>query len=338
MKDIDERPAVSVILPFYNSSLTLCRAINSLQEQIFPHFECILINNNSNDDSRKIAEQVCREDSRFKLIDEEKLGVVFAFNRGLKICKGKYIARMDADDWAFPNRLSDQFHFLEKHLSIGMVAGTAEYMPHHANTEGFERYVKWLNSILEYDDIIRKQFVESPIINPTVMWRKEVSDQHGSYKHGDFPEDYEMWLRWLKEGVKIQKLNANAIRWYDSDQRLTRSDHRYSEEAFDQIKTRYLAEWLKINNPFHPKVYVWGASKISRQRAGLLLNNQIEIEAYIDITDKRQLDKEVIHFHHLPKPSEVFVLVYLREQNMLRETLDYLHSKGFREGKNYLQA
>ena len=331
-----ENPTISIILPFFNAEKILERALKSISKQSFENFECILINNNATDKSLEIARDFCRKDLRFSIIHEEKQGVVHAHNKGLSLAKGKYIARMDADDWCSPGRLMKQYSFLEKHTTYDVVAGTAEYIAHKQDTEGFRRYVNWSNQILSFNDILLNQFVESPIINPTVMWRKETSDVHGSYIQGDFPEDYELWLRWLEKGMKFHKIDLPLIKWYDSENRLTRIDETYSDKAFFNIKTHYLAKWLKNHNPFHPLIYVWGASKISRKRAEILENYGIRIKGYIDISKKRQLDKEIIYYKNISSPEEIFVLVYLKEATMRSETKQFLKEKEFVEGEHFL--
>ena len=105
-------PKVTVVLPFYNAEETLNRAIESISEQDFRNFECILVNNNSTDKSTGIANTWTRRDKRFRLIHEPEQGVVFASNTGACYATGKYIARMDADDWAYPDRLTLQTFFL----------------------------------------------------------------------------------------------------------------------------------------------------------------------------------------------------------------------------------
>ncbi len=108
-------------------------------------------------------------------------------------------------------------------------------------------------------------------------------EQFGLYLSGDFPEDYEMWLRWLDQGVKIAKVPEVVLDWHDSQGRLTRTHPIYSDRAFYEIKSRYLAKWLSAHNPYHPKVWVWGASRISRRRAKILEQHGVSIDVYIDI-------------------------------------------------------
>lgn len=328
---------ISIILPFFNAHKTLKRAIESIESQTYTCFECILVNNNSTDGSEQIAQKIVKRDRRFKLIHESRQGVVFASNAASKIAKGKYIARMDADDVSFPKRLQWQYDFLERHQEVDVVSGQVAYISQiHENTDGFKRYVDWVNSVMTYEDILKSQFIESPIVNPTAMWRKEIAEEFGMYRHGDFPEDYELWLRWLYYGVRIEKLPQILIEWYDSSSRLTRTNDIYSDAAFYRIKTKYLSLWLKNNHPHYPHVAVWGASRISRKYIDFLITEGIEIDFYIDIKETRQLDKEIVFYKDLPSVEKVFVLVYVKHQEVKEKIQDFLHSRGFKQGSNYL--
>ena len=333
---ITDTPKISVILPFFNAEKTLERAIQSIASQNFKDFECILIDNNSTDSSRQIVIKFIDTDKRFKLISEKKQGVVYASNAGWKVCKGEYIARMDADDWSYPDRLQMQNDFLDQHSNYDAVATLVKHISHSKFTGGMARFVQWSNSIVTYKQIQNNRFIELPIVNPTAMWRRTIAQQHGMYLTGDFPEDYEMWLRWLDNGVKIKKLSRILLNWHDSDDRLTRTNSIYSDNSFYKIKTEYLAKWLKKHNPFHPKVAVWGASKISRRRARLLESHGIEICCYIDTKKGRQLNTKIYYYKDIPSPEEIFVLTYIRQAEHREEIREFLPQKGFTEGKSFL--
>ena len=332
----DAVPKVSVILPFFNAASTLNRAIESIASQSLHDFECILINNNATDNSVEIAAVWTEKDTRFQLIHERRQGVVFASNTGSAKAKGDYVARMDADDFAYPDRLEIQAGFLDEHPDFGAVAGLVRHIGHSENTKGFARYVEWVNAVQSYREILNRQFVESVIVNPSAMWRKTVADKYGMYKNGDFPEDYEMWLRWLSEGVKIKKLDKTILDWYDSDTRVTRTQSIYSDASFYRIKTKYLAKWLRKNNPYYPRIAVWGASRISRRRARLLDQYGIEVNCYIDTKRGRQLNQKVVYYEDIPPPGELFILTYIKQMNARDEIQEFLHSKGYEEGVNYL--
>ena len=329
-------PKVTVVLPFFNAGKTLSRAAESIVGQEFSHWECILVDNNSTDGSREIALSLETRDSRFRLISEKRQGVMFASNRGYEEARGGYIARMDADDVARPGRLRLQIDFLDQNPSYGAVAGLVNHVGDPETTEGFRRFVEWSNSVVSYDEIYNRRFIEAPIVNPTAMWRRETMEQFGPYRSGDFPEDYEMWLRWLDQGVKIAKVPEVVLDWHDSEGRLTRTDPIYSDRAFYEIKSRYLAKWLIGNNSHHPGIWVWGASRISRRRAKILEREGVRIDVFIDTKKSRQLDREVIFYEDLPPSGKGFILTYIRQMNNREKIQAFLEGRGYTEGKDYL--
>ncbi|PID92681.1 MAG: glycosyl transferase family 2 [Bacteroidetes bacterium] len=329
---------ISVVLPFYNAEATLERAISSIALQDYPNFECILVDNNSTDKGADVARAWCEADRRFRFCREERQGVMFASNRACEEAQGAYLARMDADDRAHPSRLSLQAAFLDHHPDYGAVAGRARHVGNPKTTAGFSRFVDWSNSLLSYEDIYNRRFIEAPIINPTAMWRRELMESHGLYRHGDFPEDYEMWLRWLDAGVRIGKVPEVVLDWHDSAGRLTRTNERYSDQAFYRIKSRYLAHWLRQYNPHPDDTWVWGASRISRRRARMLEKEGVRIAGYIDTKETRQLEASLMHYSQLPTAGRLFVLSYIRQMDNRDRIRSFLAERGYREGCNYLMV
>ncbi len=329
-------PKISIILPFYNAEETLYRALLSIKNQTFISFECIMVDNNSDDASVDIAKEFAKLDQRFILSSEGQQGVVYASNKGSKLAKGKYIARMDADDECFAERLKLQYNFMESNTDYGAVGGLVQYIAHKQGTDGFAAFVQWANSLITYEQIYNKRFMELPIINPSAMWRKSVAQQYGMYEAGDFPEDYQMWLRWLNAGVKIGKVKQNVIKWYDSEKRLSRSNELYNIESFYKAKSPFLNEYLKKINPHYPKVAVWGAGKISRKRANLLIEYGIDICCYIDITKKRQIDKTVLYYEDIPSKGELFILVYVKQKLMRDRVEAFLQNNSYIEGEDFI--
>ena len=314
----------------------MSRAIRSLINQTHSDFECILINNNSRDKSLQIARYYAEKDSRIQIVNESVKGVVFASNTGFQQARGKFIARMDADDEAYPERLKLQADFLEHNPDYGAVSGFAEYVSTGQTYKGLRKYVEWANSVATYQQIKINRVIDSPVINPTAMWRRQTAEKHGMYSPGEFPEDYEMWLRWLKNGVKISKVPYYILKWHDSHTRLTRTYSIYSDEAFYEIKTFYLTEWLTKNNPFHPHVTIWGASKISRKRAVLLEKYGIIIDGYIDIKTTRKLDKPLFYYRQIKQAGTQFILIYVRQWHAKEKIIQYLQNLGYKAGENFL--
>ncbi len=330
-------PKTSVILPFYNAEQTLKRSVVSILQQTFNDFELLLINNNSTDESCKIAEELAKNDGRIILLQEEKQGVAFATQKGFENTSSHFIARADADDFWHKDKLLLQYNFLKENPEIDVISCRVNFIG-DAKNDGMLTFVNETNEYLKHDDITINRFSELQVINPTIMFRKEVALQHGLYKDGNFPEDYEMFLRWIEAGVKYHKLPEHLLDWYDSETRLTRTDKRYSFEAFYKIKSSYLFNYLKENNPHFPNIVVWGAGKRTKRRTKKLKNLGINIKYFIDVDKKKINGDDVISYKNIPKSGEVYIVSFVNNRGMRKEIKDYLLSKNYIESGDFIIA
>jgi glycosyltransferase involved in cell wall biosynthesis len=329
-------PEVSVILPFHNAENALNQAIQSILNQSFEKFEFLLIDNNSTDTSFSIASIFAKNDSRIRLLKEKKQGVANAMNLGLKNALGKYVARMDADDISMPHRLEKQLQYLKENPTVEFVGCYVKYVPHNKNTAGFERFINWVNSFHTSKEIKLNRFVEIPIVNPTILFRRELFEKYGGCFDSDFPEDYEMQLRYLTAGVKMAKLNETLLEWHDYSTRLTRTDKRYSTEAFFKVKAKYFKIWSEINNPFHPNIWVWGAGRKTRQRAKLLEKEGLIIVGFIDVVKAKTTQKTTIHFNEIPKPGKIFIVSMVTNYGAREKIKEFLLQTNYTEGENFI--
>lgn len=333
---------VSVILPVYNAEQTLNEAMESIAEQTLGEWELIVIDDGSDDASRDIIRRWTQKDSRIRALYRKHEGLVPALQTGLEAAEGAYIARMDADDRSLPRRLELQKSFLDKHGDTGLTACRVRHLDREKKRGGYARYVRWTNSLVEPEEIALNRFIESPLAHPSVMFRSELVEKYGGYREGMFPEDYELWLRWMERGVKMRKVPKELLVWRDTPDRLSRTGDRYSFEAFYRLKARYLSRWLGRENPRHPEVVVWGAGRTSRKRSERLCDHGISITHYVDIDpDKignRVHGRPVWSPDNLPDPGSVFVVSYVARHGanqMIRRTLE---SKGYREGRDFVFA
>jgi glycosyltransferase involved in cell wall biosynthesis len=257
-------------------------------------------------------------------------------NCGLENSHGRFIARMDADDIAHPQRLEKQVRFLNKNPEIGLVGSFVKYVSHNSGTGGFKRFVKWVNSFQTIEEIERNRFVEIPVVNPTILFRRELFEKLGGCRHGDFPEDYEMQLRYLRAGVKMAKLPELLLEWHDYSTRLTRTDERYTTEAFFRVKAEYFKKWSEQNNPFHPEIWVWGAGRKTRQRARLLEMEGLKIKGFIDIIKGKTTKKTVLHFSEIPAPGKMFIVPMVLKTGVREMIRKFLLERNYSEGKDFI--
>ena len=336
MSNGNTSPEVSVILPFFNAEKTLVRSIQSILNQTFYGFELILVNNNSTDNSYQIAMNFKDSDSRLVLLNEKKQGVAYAMNCGLNFSRGKYVARMDADDFAFPERLEKQLNFLKLNPVIDFVGSEVTYISSLKNTASFKRFVDWTNSFHTSEEIEINRFIELPIVNPTIFFRRKVFEIHGGCLDGDFPEDYELQLRYINAGIKMAKIAEPLLEWHDYSTRLTRTDERYSTEAFFRVKAKYFKNWSEEYNRFHPNIWVWGAGRKTRQRAKILEKEGLNIVGFIDVKESKTTVKPTIHYTKVSEAGRVFIVPMVGNYGAREKIKDFLFQKNYIEGKDFI--
>ena len=118
-------PDISVLMPVFNSERYLKTAIESILNQTFQDFELIIVDDGSTDASENIIRSF-ESEKIFSYKNAGNIGLIATLNRGIDLCRGKYIARMDADDVSLPTRLEKQFNFLKKNPEYALVGSNAE--------------------------------------------------------------------------------------------------------------------------------------------------------------------------------------------------------------------
>lgn len=329
---LSDPPQLSVLLPVYNAESTIFRAIESILHQSFPHFELIIVLNGCTDRSKSIVEGI--EDSRIRLFYLDQPDLVKALNFGISKSTARYIARMDADDWSHPSRLQTQVAFLDSHPDIGLVSGMVNYTGDTKANLGYSLYVDWANSIYSPESIYLSRFQECALPHPSVMFRKSVGEQYGFYRQGDFPEDFELWNRWLQSGVRMSKVQTTVVDWYDTPGRLSRNHQMYHTDNFAAVKAHFFAQWFfsKFCTPY-PRIYVWGAGNSVKKKARHLLRHGLTISKYIDV--KKTNSPSVIHYKALSYSQDIFVLNYVSDRKGKVEVKKHLEKIGFSEGKSF---
>jgi glycosyltransferase involved in cell wall biosynthesis len=329
-------PGVSIILPVYNAAATLPAALASIAGQTFTAWECLIIDDGSCDDSAARAAQQAAYDARFRLLRHAHGGIVAALNAGLAAARAPLIARMDADDTCAPQRLARQVALLNENPAIGVAACRVRHVSDGSVGAGFRAYVTWCNTILTPDDHARNRFVEAPLVHPTAMFRRSLVARYGGYDAAHvWPEDYELWLRWMAHGVRFAKVPDVLFDWYDRPTRLSRTDARYATMAFYACKTHYL-----VRGPLRGcrRVAVWGAGRAARQRAALLTQAGIQIACYIDV-DPRKIGRcvasvPVLAPEMLSRVHDMPLLIYVANRGARDAIRAYLRGTRFNEGKN----
>ena len=340
-------PAISVLMPVRNAAATVRRAVRSIQDQSWTDWELIAVDDGSADATPDELRALQRDDARLRIVTGPARGIAAALNAGLASAAGELVARMDADDEAYPERLAEQLALLRRpeNGDVGLVGCLVEFGGDRGSGAGYALHVDWINSLVAPDEVALNRFVESPFAHPSVMFRRDLVARYGGYREGDFPEDYELWLRWLDVGVRMAKVPRVLLRWNDSADRLSRTEGRYSPDAFFRVKAEWLARWLKRERVVEGRdILVWGAGRPTRKRAAYLESHGVRIAGYVDIDAKKLTaalggtGQPVIAPDRLPPPGECFVLGYVASRGARELIRGQLRAAGFVEGRDFLMA
>ena len=190
-------PTISVILPVYNGEAFLSEAIESLLAQTVGDLELVIVDDGSTDCSRQISSRFAALDNRISLVCEDSnRGVVNSLNTALRAVRGEFIARLDQDDIALPERFETQLAFLRAHSSAVLVGSNMALINESGAVVGECRNP-------EFPDHIRfGMLLNNSIADPTVMCRTECvrsnALQYDSRWLG--AEDYDLWTRLIRYG------------------------------------------------------------------------------------------------------------------------------------------
>lgn len=200
---------ISVILPVYNGASYLSESINSILNQTYNNFELIIINDGSIDNSEAIINSF--SDSRIVYIKNTNQGLAASLNQGIKLAKGKYIARQDQDDISLPLRFEKQVDFFNKNPDVVLLGTRAIIFTNDNQLYGKHNH-STITSQLHFDLMF-----DNPFVHSSIMFLKNVTEYVGLYNEDkSLFEDYEFWSRIANYG-KICNLKDELVKYRHHD-------------------------------------------------------------------------------------------------------------------------
>lgn len=206
MKKLNTTPLVSVIMPAYNSEQYISNSVESILNQSYTNFEFIIIDDVSIDGTFNKLLEFKKKDNRIILIkNKKKEGVTKSLNKAIKKARGRYIIRMDADDWSYPNRFKLQVELMEKNPEVVVSGSYIEICDSTLKTKNLRKY--------HLDDaIIRKHiFRYSPFAHPATIWNAVILKKTLYNEAIEVSQDYELYFRIGRMG-KFMNIDKPLLR------------------------------------------------------------------------------------------------------------------------------
>jgi len=240
-----KKPKISVVMSVFNEKKYLEKAIKSIINQSFSNFEFIIIDDGSADGSAEMLDDWAKEDKRIKIIHQKNIGLTKSLNKGIKIARGKYIARMDADDISMPTRLEKEINYLKKNPKTVLVSSFVKII----DEKGHE--IGELTPAVTYDKIKKMSIFSCQIYHSSSMFGKKIFEKIGGYNEKYiYAQDIELWFKFMK-AYQVANIPEFLLLWRKSPKGIGVRKRR-DQEKFDRK-----AKMEAIRNGFYPWYYVF---------------------------------------------------------------------------------
>lgn len=273
IQTIPGAPLVSVLMPCFNVSAYLKLCIDSILNQSYTNFELVIIDDGSKDSTVEIIKSYT--DKRIRLlINKENRGISHTLNKGIKTVKGKYIARMDADDIMSRDRLAFQVDFLEKNTSYGMVGAWHEVI----DSDGM--VIKRLQRATESQHLKLQLYFNNPFIHSAITMRTELVKQFKYDPKFELCEDYDLWTR-IAAVTEVANVPHYLLQYRIHNKNVSVSNPNLLKQNVLNLLSRELHKLGIKHTPaelaLHAAIsFGYGANYFNRDEKGKALSNWLD--------------------------------------------------------------
>jgi glycosyltransferase involved in cell wall biosynthesis len=233
-----DEPLVSVVMSVFNCEPFLTESVSSVLDQSLTDLEMIIINDGSTDGSGRILDVFKNKDSRVTVYHQENRGLIASLNRGCALARGKYIARMDADDAAVKERLQVQIEFMENHPEVAVLGGAIEWM----DTTG-KPLLRCFHPFTDREIKAALNRGDCPFSHPTVVMRKKVLAAVKGYRATMVDaEDYDLWLR-IADRWQLANLETVVLKYRVHPNQV--SVRKCRQQALSNLAARIAASYRR---------------------------------------------------------------------------------------------
>ena len=212
---MNKLPEVSVIMSVFNGKDFLAESIQSVLDQSFKNFEFIIIDDGSKDNSLEIIRSYEALDSRIRVFTQKNQGLAKSLNVGIENSKGKYIARIDADDLCDESRLQKQFAFMEENQSIDLIGSSVDVIDENGSVTASKMQAS------SFDEIFKKRYFTSPILHITFFGKRSFFECNKGYRENFiFAQDYDLVLRGIDSGSIMLNINEKLVQYRDFQRKI----------------------------------------------------------------------------------------------------------------------
>lgn len=249
MNKMNRNPEISVVMPVYNGEKFIKEAVESILNQTYNDFEFLIVYDESSDGTLSVIQEFLKKDKRIVLIYGDKEGISGALNKGIKKAKGKYIARMDADDISLPRRFEKQISHMQD-LELDICGG-------HSLLIDSDGKINGIGIMPRSHDLcgLSMTFMIYSAHSSVIIRKSFLTHYSLKYKEKGFFEDFDMWTRMFSAGAKFGNVDDIVIRYRVLDKSSStihatqaRSYNKMVLKKFKLENKKYLSNIIKNIN------------------------------------------------------------------------------------------
>lgn len=329
-------PKLSIITPVKNAAPWLAECIESCLKQSFTDWEWIFVDDHSSDNSYTLVSAFAEMDARIQIHKNHGEGIIKALSKALELARGRYVTRMDADDIMPEDRLRLLVNALENSPAQTVVTGLVAYFPKKGLSEGYKVYENWLNEISLKQTFWHNIYRECVIASPNWMMRMADLQAVGGFKNLNYPEDYDLVLRWYAAGFRIKGIPQLTLYWREHSLRTSRNSELYSQQQFFKLK---LQHFLQLDYSPARHLILWGTGVKAKLTATILLQKQVQF-IWMDLKPhlypKGLLEQPILPFTQVEQMSNYnLLLAVYPPPEELKKLNNYLEQLQLTAGQDY---
>lgn len=330
-----QKPLISILVPFKNTQDYLQECLDSIINQSYQHWELIIVDDHSTDNSYNLVENYTKKDSRIFLLKNTGSGIISALKLAFSHSKGIYITRMDSDDVMSKLKLETLLKDLQKNGRQTIASGLVSYFSAEGISDGYRKYELWLNMLTKKGTNYSEIYKECVIPSPCWMIHRMDLEAINAFNPTRYPEDYDLTFRFYQANYKVIPSNTVLHYWRDYSTRASRTDANYAENSFIDIKLHY---FIKLDyNHLRPLV-IWGAGNKGKTIAKNLIAQNIPFHWICDNPKKigkhiyNQEMKPFQHLENIEKPQSIISVANTEQQTIIKA---YLKNQKMKPMKDY---
>tara|TARA_Y100000782_G_scaffold114698_1_gene151983 strand:+ start:1552 stop:2535 length:984 start_codon:yes stop_codon:yes gene_type:complete len=324
---MENQPLISILMPAKNAAPWLEECLTSILSQRYTNWELWAVNDFSSDHSFSILEDFSKKDKRIHWLQNNAQGIIPALELAYQHSKGTFITRMDADDKMPENKLEILLSPLLDHPNA-ISTGKVQYFSEQAVSEGYQLYENWLNELCDEQSHWKWIYRECVIASPNWMVHRSTLESIGGFSALNYPEDYDLVLKWYAHNLPIISQQAITLLWREHPKRTSRNSSVYDQDSFFELKLSY---WCRLELQPMDTVVLFGDGVKAQKTADFLHARNIAFEWLTLHPNAHQKSFQTLSSITNPK---VLSAVYPEPQQR-KNIIDFFHSCELEMGKNY---